>query len=71
MKDRKMEITGTSSQIQNYIKQEAKAEQTEAMYQVKLQKMQQESDAVVGDLLQDTAEISKEAMDKYLSEINA
>ena len=52
-----MEITGTTSQIQDYIKQEAKVEETQAMYQVKLLKMQQQSDAVVGTLLEDVAEI--------------
>jgi len=66
-----MEITGTTSQIQDYIRQEAKVEEAEANYQVKLLKMQQESDAVVGTLLEDTAEISKEAMDKYLAEVKA
>ena len=70
-KDRVMEITGTTSQIQDYIRQEAKVEEAEANYQVKLLKMQQESDAVVGTLLEDTAEISKEAMDKYLAEVKA
>lgn len=65
-----MEITGTSSQIQDYINQSAKVEEAEAMYQIKLMKMQQESDAVVGELLEDTAEISQEAMDRYLSEIS-
>ena len=63
-----MEITGTSSQIQDYINQEAKVQETEANYQVKLLKMQQESDAVVGELLEDTLEISQEAMNKYMSE---
>ena len=66
-----MEITGTSNQIQNYINQEAKVEQTEAMYQIKLMKMQQQSDAVAGTLLEDTAEISKEAMDKFMAERNS
>ena len=65
-----MEITGTSSQIQDYIRQSAKAEETEAAYQVKLLKMQQESDAIVGSLLEDTAEISQEAMNRYLAEVN-
>ena len=65
-----MEITGTSSQIQDYINQNAKVQETEAMYQIKLMKMQQESTEVVGDLLQDTAEISQEAMNRYLAEIN-
>lgn len=65
-----MEITGTASQINDYINQQAKVEETEAMYQIKLMKMQQQSDAVVGTLLEDTAEISQEAMNKYLAEIN-
>ena len=64
-----MEITGTTNQIQDYITQEAKAEQTEALYQVKLLKMQQESNAVAGDILEDTAEISKEAMDRCMAEL--
>jgi len=64
-----MEITGTSSQIQDYINQNAKVEETEALYQIKLLKMQQESDAVIGDLLEDTVEISKEAMDRYMAEV--
>ena len=64
-----MEITGTSGQIQDYIRQQARVEETEAAYQVKLMKMQQQSDAVVGTLLEDTAEISDEAMQKFLSEV--
>ena len=70
-KDSKMEISGTSGQIQDYINKELSVEQAEALYQVKLIKMMQESDAVAGTLLEDTAEISKEAMDKYLAEIKA
>ena len=64
-----MEITGTTNQIQDYIRQDAKVEETQAMYQVKLLKMQQQSEAVVGTLLEDVAEISQEAMQKYLAEI--
>ena len=64
-----MEITGTTNQIQDYINQEAKVQETEAAYQVKLLKMQQESDAVVGDILEDTCEISQEALNKCLAEI--
>ena len=63
-----MEITGTSNQVQNYINKEASVEETEAMYQIKLLKMQQHSDAVSGEILEDTAEISKEAMEKFMSE---
>ena len=64
-----MEITGTTSQINDYINQQASVEETKALYQVKLMKMMQESDAVVGELLEDTAEISQEAMNRYLAEI--
>ncbi len=66
-----MEISTNYNQANDILSSEIKAQQTEAMYQVKLMKMQQDSEAVVGNLLEDTAEISKEAMDKYLSEINA
>ena len=66
-----MEITGTASQINDYINQQASVEETKALYQVKLMKMMQESDAVVGELLEDTAEISQEAMNKYLAEIKS
>ena len=65
-----MEITGTSGQIRDYINQEAKVQEAEALYQVKLMKMQQESEAVAGHLLEDTAEISQEAMNRYLAEVN-
>ena len=64
-----MEITGTVGQIQDYITQQANVEQTEALYQVKLMKMMQESEQVVSDVLTDTLEISQDAMNKYLSEI--
>lgn len=55
--------------VSDILNSEIKATQTEAVYQVKLMKMMQESEAVSGELLEDTAEISKEAMDKFLSEI--
>ena len=55
--------------VSDILNSEIKASQTEAVYQVKLMKMMQESEAVSGELLEDTAEISKEAMDKFLSEI--
>lgn len=41
----------------------------EAQYAVKLIKMAQQSDAVVATLLEDTAEISEEAMEMFLSEL--
>ena len=66
-----MEINfqGTSSQIQEYIQNEAKAEETEAAYQIKLLKMQQQSDAVSGQIIEDTLEISQEALDRCRAEM--
>lgn len=40
----------------------------DAQYAVKLIKMAQQSDAIVATLLEDTVEISEEAMEKFLSE---
>ena len=37
-------------------------------YAAKLIKMEQQSDAVIASILEDTAEISQDAMKKYLSE---
>ena len=42
--------------------------EVEAMYAVKLLKMVQQSSEVVGTILEDTAEISQEAMQKFMSE---
>ena len=43
--------------------------QFEAIRAVKLIKAQQESEKVVCSILEDTAEISKEAMEKFMNEI--
>ena len=64
-----MEINTNYSQVSDLINSQAKVQETEALYQVKQMKMMQESEQVIGDLLEDTAVISKEAMDKYLAEI--
>lgn len=40
----------------------------DAQYAVKLIKMAQQSEAVVANLIQDTVEVSQEAMDKFMSE---
>ena len=40
----------------------------QAQYAVKLIKMAQQSQAVIGSILTDTAEISQEAMAKFLNE---
>lgn len=66
-----MEINfqGTSSQIQDFIRNEAKAEEAEAEYQVKLIKMQQESDAVAEQIIEDTLEISQEALSRCRAEM--
>ena len=66
-----MEINfqGTSSQSQDYIRNEAKAEETEAAYQIKLLKMQQQSDAVAGQIIEDTLDISQEALNKCIADM--
>ncbi len=43
----------------------------QAEYAVKCMSMAQQSSYVIGDLIQDTVEISAEAMARYTSEINA
>ena len=48
---------------------EIASENIKSMYAVKCVLMARQTDQVVGSLLQDTVEISKEAMDKFLSEI--
>jgi hypothetical protein len=64
-----IQFQGTSSQIQDYIRNEAKAEETEAAYQIKLLKMQQESDAIAGQVIEDTLEISQEALNRCRAEM--
>lgn len=56
-----MDVGAVSSAIQ--------AEYIQNLYAAKCMLMARESGAVVGDLLQDTVEISKEAMERYLSEL--
>ena len=65
-----MEI-GAAGQTQSILESEIKAEQAREMYGVKLMKMAQESEAVVGNLIQDTVEISNEAMQKFMAERTA
>ena len=60
---------GTSSQIQDFIRNEAKAEETEAAYQIKLLKMQQQSDAVAGQIIEDTLDMSQEALNRCRAEM--
>ena len=62
-----MEI-GAAGQAQSILESEIKAEQARELYGVKLIKMAQESEAVVGNLIQDTVEISNEAMQKFMAE---
>lgn len=47
---------------------EIQNEQIRAMYGVKLAKMAQQSEQVVGSLIQDTVEISQEAMSRFMAE---
>ena len=66
-----MDISSLGSDYTDYAIQTAKAEeeaQVEALYAVKLMKMAQQSDAVVGSIIEDTVEISREAMQKFMSE---
>lgn len=58
-------------QAQNLIESEIKAEQAKELYGVKLIKMAQESEAVIGNLIEDTVEISQEAMQKFMAEKSA
>ena len=60
-----MEMNPVDSAVLNSILEN---QNIEAQYAVKLIKMAQQSDAVVATLLEDTVEISQEAMDKFLSE---
>jgi len=60
-----MEMNPVDSTVLNSILEN---QNIEAQYAVKLIKMAQQSDAVVATLLEDTVEISQEAMDKFLSE---
>lgn len=64
-----MEITGTSSQIRDYVRDEASVEETEALYQVKLLKMQRESQLVAGQIIEDTLDISQEALNKCIADM--
>ena len=52
------------------IASELESSQIEAMYAVKLFKMAQQSELVTATLLEDVAEISQEAMEKFLSEVS-
>ena len=45
-----------------------KEQNIEAQYAVKLIKMAQQSDAIVASVIEDTLEISQDAMNKFLSE---
>lgn len=47
----------------------ALTEDVQAQYAVKLIKMAQQSDAIVGSLIEDTAEISQEALEKCKAEL--
>jgi len=66
-----MDISSVGGNYLDSALQMAEAEkeaQVEALYAAKLFKMAQQSDAVVATLLEDTVEISQEAMEKFLSE---
>ena len=46
----------------------ALSEEVQALYAIKCLKMAQETTGVLGDLIEDTVEISDEAMQKFLAE---
>ena len=60
-----MEMNPIDSMALQSIQQE---QNVEAQYAVKLIKMAQQSDAVVASVIEDTVEISQDAMNKFLSE---
>jgi len=60
-----MEMNPIDSMALQSIQQE---QNIEAQYAVKLIKMAQQSDAVVASVIEDTVEISQDAMNKFLSE---
>ena len=43
----------------------------QALYAIQCIKMAQESTEILGSIIQDTVEVSQEAMEKYLAEIQA
>ncbi len=60
-----MEMNPVDSTVLNSVLEN---QNIEAQYAVKLIKMAQQSEAVVANLIQDTVEVSQEAMDKFMSE---
>jgi len=62
-----MNIDSSSMNV-DALREQIQAEQFEAAKEVKLIKMAQESEAVVGDIIQDTLEISQEALNRCLAE---
>jgi len=61
-----MNIDSSSMNV-DALREQIQAEQFEAAKEVKLIKMAQESEAVVGDIIQDTLEISQEALNRCLA----
>lgn len=60
-----MEMNPIDSMALESVKEQ---QNVEAQYAVKLIKMAQQSDAVVASVIEDTVEISQDAMNKFLSE---
>ena len=63
-----MEFFGTTAQVLDNIKNTAPIQETKASYLASLVRLQQASDTIVGHIITDTAEISQNAMNKFLSE---
>ena len=66
-----MDISSVGSNYSDLATQIAEAKEqaeVEALYAVKLFKMAQQSDIVAGSIIEDAVEISREAMQKFISE---
>ena len=63
-----MEFFGTTAQVLDNIKNTAPIQETKASYLARQVRLQQASETVAGLIIADTAEISQNAMNKFLSE---
>lgn len=63
-----MEFPGTMSQALSSVRNAAPIRETKASYLASLVKLQDASNTVAGAIIEDTAEISQKAMNKFLSE---
>lgn len=64
-----MDLPVTNSQALNHIRNTTAITETKASYLASLVRLQNASNTVAGAIIADVAEISKSAMDKFLSEV--